>query len=767
MLKHHILFPSLILAAVASVLASQDGPLAVGPTPEAAKANMRSVLEVPATFPGQANAFFYPTTAEWPDIDAISGEVVLPDDAPKNLQIMAFLKDRDSHWFQTLREERVGPGTNRWEFAIDPLAEGWEPQGHHGAWHHRLRITPAAVGIRIFTDAGESYTGVCAFVQNAVTVCTNRFAAPPEFLSVRTARDTVPCQDCFEVVADITDRHTDPFDFDKAWLRCEIVTPSGATNTIDGFYYEPYYRVLDEMGGELVPDGHPDWRARFCPREPGEYTYRLVFRDEGGETEWGPAKFTATPAPEGAPRFVRVSTNDFRHLEFDDGTFFFPIGHNIRSPFDTRMDDQFPWRFRHPEGSEAYLRYIRDMHKAGENLVEIWMCAWSLGIEWSRVINGYHGVGDYHLGNAWELDEVLGWARKYDMHVNLILNNHGRASEWCDQEWQDSPYCRSKGGFLEHAMDFFGDPRALALQKQLDRYIVARWGWSPSIYAWELWSEGNLCGNGGHQRCNFDPSYIEWHKQIGDLLHQYDPNHHLVTTHVSGDYNSQNPGLCMIPQLDACAVDAYHNSPDPLHIVNLVRATAEFNNRFGKPVLITEFGGSPMAADEDHLRRELHAALWSSACAPVAGGPLFWWWQLVEEADFYPIYTHVAKFMEDVDRRDTNMVAVTVQILDGDERPVHDAQIGSICMASKDLALGWMFLRQCFQRNGMPLEKPMEELTVVLNGRPDGVYRVEFWDPSEGKIVQRHDQRSANGRMIIDVPPLSCDLAFKVRPLYQ
>ena len=751
-----------MLALAAS--ASQDGPLAIGPTAASAKTDLRIAMDSPVEFPGCIDAFFYPATASWPDVDVISGLAILPDNAPTNLQAMAFFKDRDNRWYQTLSDQWFGPGTNRWEFDLSPLAEGWEPYGHHGAWHHRLRLDPAAVGIRVFSG-DAAYTGVCSFAQAAAHVCTNRFATPPEFISVRTARSVVPCQDCFEVVAEITDRHTDPFNFDKAWLRCEIVTPSGATNTIDGFYYEPYYRVLDEMGGELVPDGRPDWRVRYCPREVGEYAYRLVFRDEGGEAAWGPAKFTATPAPDGAPRFVRVSTNDCRQLEFDDGRYYFPIGHNIRSPFDTRMDEQFPWRFRHPEGSEAYLRYMRDMRAAGENLVEIWMCAWSLGLEWSPVINGYHGLGDYHLGNAWELDEVLGWARKYDMHVNLILNNHGRASEWCDQEWQDSPYCKSRGGFLERSMEFFDNPRAIEYQKQLNRYIVARWGWSPSIYAWELWSEGNLCGSDGHQRANFDQRYVDWHAKIGDILHQYDPNRHIVSTHVSGDFNAQNPALCMIPQLDACAVDAYHNSPDPLHIVHLVRATAEFNSRFGKPVMITEFGGSPMAAGESHLRRELYAALWSAACAPLAGSPLFWWWQLVEEADFYPMYASVARFMADVDRRDTNMVSTAVQIIDGDERAVPENQIGSICMASDNLALGWVFIRRCFQINGRPLEKPMEELTVTIGGRTDGIYRVEFWDTAEGKVIQRHDQRAVNGRMVIDLPPLSRDMAFKIRPL--
>ncbi|MGI6495941.1 MAG: DUF5060 domain-containing protein [Kiritimatiellia bacterium] len=760
----------LLLAPLAALLpllpatASQDGPVAVGLTPESAKTDLRTTLSVPLSFPGRADVFFHPATADWPDTDCVSGVAVLPDDAPANLQALAFLKDRDSRWYQVLYEGRMGPGTNRWEVDLRPSATGWGPQGHHGVWHHRLRLSPDAVGIRLFSD-GASYTGACTIASVSASVCTNRFAAPPEFLAVDVPKETVACQGLFEVEVSISDRHNDPFDYDKAWLRCEMTTPSGTTHSLDGFYYEPYYRTFDDMGGELVPNGRPHWRVRFCPREPGEHRYRLFFRDRGGEAEWGPATFLATPAPDGAPRFVRVSTNDFRQFEFDDGTYYYPIGHNIRSPFDTRMDEQFPWRFRHPEGSEAYRRYLRDMRAAGENLVEIWMCAWSLGIEWSNVINGYHGAGDYHLGNAWELDEVLGWAYESAIYVNLVLNNHGRASEWCDPEWGDHPYNKTKGGFLDRAMEFFDNPRAIALQKQSMRYVVARWGWCPSIFAWELWSEGNLCGNEGNQRTNFDPRYLAWHQTMGDHLHAIDPNRHLVATHTSGDFNAQNPAIAVLPQIDFCAVDAYHNSPDPLHIVHLVRATAQFNNKFQKPVLITEFGGSPMAAGENHLRRELHAALWASTCAPLAGSPLFWWWQLVEEADFYPMYAAIARFMADVDRRDPALAPVDLNLRIEETKPLPGNVAGHIAMASPDLSLGWIFVRSSFQVNAPPLEKPLEEVTMTLPNLPDGIYRVEFWDTAEGKVLQRQDQRSQDNRLVVDVPPFSRDIAFKVRPL--
>ncbi len=733
--------------------------LSLGFSPETAAGGPKS-LDLPLRLPAVADLYLAADPARWVEGQRLTGALVWPQTAVSNAQVLAFLMDRDGHWYQALRTAFLVPGTNRWDFAFGADARAWEPQGHHAAWHLRCRLNPKAVGVRIF--APGAHTGVCTVVEARLETGPLEFKYPPQIRAVRPSHTEVTCQSLFELSVELPDRHIDPFDPKIIDLQGEFVTPDGRTNAVAGFYYRPYYRRVDGMGGELVPEGRPDWRIRYCPRVAGSYRYTVRATDAGGTTTWGPGTFVAR-AGEG-PGFVRVATNDTRFVELDDGRPFFPIGHNIRSPFDTRMDDQFPWRFRHPEGSTAYRRYLRDMQAAGENLVEIWMCAWSLGLEWSPVIQGYHGAGDYHLGNAWELDEVLGWARASRIHVNLVLNNHGRASSWVDAEWGDHPYNTARGGFVDQPMGFFDHPRALELQRQLLRYTVARWGWDPSIFAWELWSEVNLTGAEGHQRAHYDPRLVGWHALMGDYLHAIDVNRHLVSTHVSNDYRTQNPELCKLPQLDLLAVDAYHGSVDPLNIATLVSETAAFNAAFRKPVLITEFGGSPMAAGHDHLRRELHAALWSAVCAPLAGTPLFWWWQLIEEQNLYPMYRAVSRFMEDVDRRDPALQPRVVQLAFDGADPVPAGQAGGMCLASPRLVLGWVFLRPCFQRNGAPLEQPLENLTVTVPECADGIYRVEYWDTQTGTIIQRNDVRAANDRLILDLPPLRQDVAFKIRP---
>ena len=201
---------------------------------------------------------------------------------------------------------------------------------------------------------------------------------------------------------------------------------------------------------------------------------------------------------------------------------------------------------------------------------------------------------------------------------------------------------------------------------------------------------------------------IEWHRKMGDYIRSIDPNRHLVTTHLSGDYRITSPELARLPQLDHCCIDAYHFSDNPLQIVNLVRETAEHYKAYQKPVIITEFGGSSMGAGLTHLKKELHAALWSSACTPLGGTPLFWWWQVVEEQNFYPMYTAIAHFTAEIDYRDPQFqpVRLTPSFTGGVAVP--EGQVGHVAMATPTRMIGWLFIRPCFLRQGEPLERPLE-----------------------------------------------------------
>lgn len=699
-------------------------------------------------------------------ISAVSGIAVLPESVT-NAQTMLCIKDRDGNWYQQLMTDYLQPGTNNWSFDLSPESSAkWELSGHSLVWNRRSLITPQFFDLKIFSSSTGTINNVfvsfCDFQQ------IPRPLLPPEFSSIRQNTAEVPCFGLFEVRFRLPDRYEDPFDPNVIDVSATIT--SSDTNvpavTIPGFYTQDYYVTTNDYSDERTPVGRPEWAIRFSPHVTGEYTCRIVAADVVGVTTSTPVVFNAIPSE--GPDFVRVSSRDWRRFEVG-GKEFHPIGHNIRSPFDTRLDDQFPWVLRHPGSFMVYKRYFADMAKAGENIAEVWMCQWSLGLEWSTVAPYYHGVGDYNLGNAWELDQVLRLARENGIRVNLVLNNHGRAGLGFDAEWQNSPYNVARGGFLpeKEPMQFFTDARAIEYQKRVCRYIAARWGWDSTVFAWELWSELDLCGTHGMkvppQR---DAGVIEWHKQIGDFMHTVDPNRHLISTHISADHNSIGEELSRIQQIDHCCVDAYHWSRDPLHIVNLVRDTASHLGKFQKPALITEFGGNPMGAGLSHLKCELHAALWASACSTLAATPFFWWWGLIDEQNLYPEYTAVKNFMDTISYVDPGLSPVQLSVHDiPTPSSSEPRQYFSMALSNSTNLYAWIYTKDLIDmaKGGKGIENKAAEF--IWNSVSNGMYRVAFCSTSTGLPIKQQDYRPVNGQLQVPIPPFTGDIAVIVRPV--
>jgi len=730
------------LPAVTIKAAPASSPSAFGEAAESAFA-----------FPGQCDFLLSPPPQGWTSVSGISFTVELPSNAPP-AQVLIFVQDWDYFWYQQLLPGRATPGSLK-VFSADfsPEAAGWEPRGHHGAWHYRVLMSPQKVGIKLFSEeAGAGSTRLAN-----VKAVQRRDSGPPTIRNVRTSARSVPRYSRFEITCDLPDRYTNPFDEEQVALYAEFKTPSGRIVRVDGFYACDFYRQVKADGDELYPQGRPSWRARFAPSELGRHSFTLHARDRFGSASWGPGEFEVVPSS--SPGFARVSKKDPRFFEFDDGSPFFPIGHNIRSPFDSRMDQIFKWKQRWEEGSSAYERYFKAMGANGENLTEIWSAAWSLGLEWTPRWRGYHGIGQYNMMNAWEMDNVLASAEANRILINYVVHNHGKFGTLDDKEWEHNPFNAANGGYLALPEEYFTDPRAIKSFRSLMRYIISRWSHSTSIFAWELWSELDLTGSNKDGIPNYRrPEVVDWHRLMGRAIKDMDPYDHMITTHVCTDYTRQNVQIVALPEIDFAALDAYHSSPDPLHIVPLMIQTAEFNNQFGKPVLVTEFGGSPFASGIKHLHDTLHAALWASPAIALGGCPMFWWWQLIEEENFYPMFASLARFMNGEDRRGTNMV-MTVPSLTLNSAPA--AGFAVRCLQSNEKAYGWIF---CSDFDSVDDDDPPSGgIVLTLQQMSEGSFDVEFWNTVEGKPVASIVVPSSEHILTVDVPAFTRDIAFKAR----
>lgn len=746
-----------LLAALALCRARADVPrIRPQPVRDPSLACTNAVAQLALALPEPAEIHLDPPTNGWNRCAQLAFDIVSPPCAPTNLQVLVFMKDWDHLWYQNIVPGFLAPGQrNHLRVDLGPQSADWQAQGHRSAWHLRALNEPTAFGLRIFGDA--EYTGTCRVER---VVCTPRLqTVPPAIRNVRATTGRVSCYRKFEVRFELPDRYVNPFDRRQIEVTATFTSPSGRTLTAHGFYARSFFRTHETTGERIRPQGRPYWAVRFSPSEPGLYRYVLHARDETGETRWGPGTFEAVPGDQ--PGFVRVSSSDPRYFEFDDGSFFYPVGHNIRSPFDTRMDSQFPWTHRWHRESGAYQAYFRDMQRAGENTTEIWCAPWSLGLEWSPAWSGYRGIGQFNMRHAWELDRIMEWAEKYGVYIMLTIHNHGKFGTTYDREWEFNPFNVANGGYLKDPEDYWTDPRALDAFRELMRYTIARWGYSTRILAWKLWNELDLTGSRRDGVHNYlRPEVVQWHAEMGDAVKAMDPYRHLVSTHVSHDYTKQNRDIIALPQMDFCPVDAYHGSSDPVHIVDLMKRTARFNNPYGKPVLITEFGGSSYGQGIRHLRETLHCGLWASVGLPVAGPPMFWWWQLIEEEGYYRKFAAFNRFAEGIDLRNPQRLPERAALTFDPQQP---SAFQVECLLDARQATGWIYATSTFGTLEPATSDPATNVVLWLegmetNGAP---VEVEFWNTVTGEPFDRRPAEPAGERLRVRVPPFVRDVAFK------
>ena len=265
--------------------------------------------------------------------------------------------------------------------------------------------------------------------------------------------------------------------------------------------------------------------------------------------------------------------SDRRHFQYDDGSFYYPIGPCLRSPSDTRLPYlDAKWNVENiarigRRGTYQYDDYLAKFGEAGINWARVWMCSWWCALEWRRDWHGYQGLGRYNLLNAWRLDYILKKCEENGIRVDLGLINHGQFTQDIDTEWNNNPYNAALGGPLNAASEFFTDKAAKIAHQNRLRYVVARYAHSPSIFAWSLCSEMEFTEEyERHVKWNRTdepaPNIEHWVEEMADFLKATDPYHHMVTTHFS--HPERGEGTLKQPSVDFATSNAY-SAFDEIH----------------------------------------------------------------------------------------------------------------------------------------------------------------------------------------------------------
>jgi hypothetical protein len=538
----------------------------------------------------------------------------------------------------------------------------------------------------------------------------------------------------------------DPDDPEQVQVDALLRGPDGALTVQPCFWEVPQRRYLQQAmsseRGKEVPwerfrDALPGrWSLRFMPRASGSWQWRWRVRAAGApERELAGGTFAVGPALHTGSLLLSGGGG----LCSADGTPFIPIGLNIAWP--------------NEDGSQMFAHYLDRLQAVGGNCARLWLVHYYGGtcLEWSHgeMDAGYRGVGHYSQEAAARVDALLEAAQERDIRLIVCLWTFGDLSF----DWNDNPYSRtSPGGWLTQPAQFFTDPRALAAQRHLLRYCVARWGAYRSLGIWELWNEVDNC------RGFNDAEVGAWHRLMAHELHDLDPQRHPIATSFRF-----SPPLCpcsayQAPDITLCESHTYWPS-----LVSAVQTEGANLQPFGKPWQVDEFGMSddPAALKADPDGLHLHDGMWAALFAGSVGGGFCWWWDSnIEAHDLWRHFIGISRFThgESLD----GLVAVNAQ----SEGPA------TAVLERAGVARLWAWVRTLRHVlvHGVGVDvgvdvyaigrtRPARAITLSHAG--NGLWQATWWDPYDGTWIATSHGRAAGGSLHLLVPEYRDDICLK------
>jgi hypothetical protein len=324
------------------------------------------------------------------------------------------------------------------------------------------------------------------------------------------------------------------------------------------------------------------------------------------------------------------------------------------------------------------------------------------------------------------------------------------------------------------------------------RYVAARWGHSPAVFAWELFSELEWTDEYrlsiGMGRDQAAPQIENWHSEMAAWLRACDHNRHPIATHFS--HPIRGAGVFSVPEVEIATSNAYSafdeiagNTLDASVALQSFWSGSAFGHAawrgfrtYRKPALVLEQGRHWMGVDirwgrkrahntRPQLDADLHAGLWGSLMQPLGGATGYWWWFHVFFDQRQGEYRALANFLEGEDLR----AAPGEPLLEPSTVDVENDRDELRCRlrASDRRAYLWVYHREVVHElTGLPA---VRNAAVSIRGLRAGQYSIEFWDTHSGaRIGAANGAVAADaggpGSLRISLPVVQGDLALKVKP---
>lgn len=449
---------------------------------------------------------------------------------------------------------------------------------------------------------------------------------------------TVALYDLFELQFNVGGDYKNPFDLNELQVDAVFRSPSQQSIRVPAFWMQPYRQTCQTNCQQevLESEGQPAWRVRFTPSEMGEWQYLLEVRTTNNTQLLGQGNFTVTPPTSTTHGFIRVGENR-RYFAYDDGTPFFLLSSNLG------------WSWDGANGVFGYQRWMEQLARAGVNHIRLYVdVPWFIGLDW----RGPAGNFMQAQADAWKVDAIMAAAKEYGIAVQMIMLWYQGftifqglpmllptqpARPNMEADWTINPYNPLRGGPVASPQAFFVDAQARAMFKRRLRYAVARWGYSPQLFAWEVVDAAD--------RVATPEVMTDWLQDMTAYLREVDPYHHLLT---AGVRNIAKANILDPVVLDMKQVRFYQRRPIEEgvdQVTGVLNTLSPFLTSLDRPVMLSEFSLNPWfePADDDPTGVHVVETMWASALSGAAGAGASAWWDTYVlanhmEAYYAPLY---------------------------------------------------------------------------------------------------------------------------------
>ncbi len=542
----------------------------------------------------------------------------------------------------------------------------------------------------------------------------------------------------------VIEENYNPYNYTELEVLFTFTKPSGGTITQAAYWHKDYEEVTvigaeyDEedfltAGTEYLRWGEESkshYRVRINPDESGLWSYQMNVYVKGNLTQTSNDTFQVSDSEDRTEGYIQVDQANQKNFIFSKSEeTYIPMGLNL-AWWSTTL------------GAHDYYNWFKELDAVDGNMARIWLSNWSFSLHKYSYENF-----DSRQNIAARLDLLFELAEENGVYVMLTLINHGQFSADTNPEWAENVYNIENGGMLQYPIQFFYNAEAKAAYKNELRYLMARYGYSENLFAWELFNEVDwIDGYNG-------PIVSKWHNEMATFLHDNDPYNHLVTT--SYKYTFGTPAFDY-PSLDFCTFHSYAYA-DVVYYDKLMDEMLSLQEKYDKPVLFGEIGidweAGHSTYSSDYTGVTIRQGAWGGMLTSGGSANQWWWDTWVDRYDLWDCLQGASVYANHVDVANKSYSYLQTH----SSVSINTDDVLAMGYLLEDAIYGYLYNTHWSYWNRTPESVTNVSFTVPFS---NGEYTLTVFDTETGEVLSENQIIVTNNSFTIDNLTITTDYAF-------